>query len=81
VLSVRGSTVMFAVGLIGPATPLAAQLLGGLISVMSCVIVRSARPIRRIVVNLAPTTGGRLPSIQTLTTSCCHSANRKGSVT
>src|SRR5215216_4673828 len=81
VLSLRGSTVMFALGLIGPATPRAAQLVGGLISVISWVIVRSARPIRRVVVNLEPTPGGRPPSSRTLTTSYCHSAKRVGSVT
>src|SRR5829696_7257279 len=81
VLSLRGSTVMFALGLIGPATPRAAQLVGGLISVISWVIVRSVRPIWRVVVNLEPTLGGRLPSRRTLSTSCCHSANWGGSGT
>jgi predicted lactoylglutathione lyase len=59
---------MFAVGLIGPATPLAAQLLGGLISVISCVIVRSTRPIRRIVLNLAPTTVASQSDVDALLT-------------
>src|SRR5262249_17894272 len=43
-------------------------------AVISCVMVRSARPIRRVVVN-------RDPATCTRTTSSCHSGNRAGSVT
>jgi hypothetical protein len=60
--------------------PWAAQAAGGLAWVISCVIVRSLRPIRRVVVNLEPTPGGPLPATRTLMTSGCHSANRVGSV-
>jgi len=38
------------------------------------IIVRSAPLIRRVVANRAS------PSMRTLTTSCCHSANLRGSV-
>jgi hypothetical protein len=76
-----GSTVISALGLNGPSTPWQAQLLGGLSSVISWVVVCSTRPIRRMVVNLAPTPGRRPSSIRTRTTSSCPSANRAGSVT
>ena len=75
------STVTVAPGRIGPSTPRTAQLRGGLSSVTSWVIVRSTPPIRRVVVNLAPTPGGSSPSKRTRTTSRCHSANREGSQT
>jgi hypothetical protein len=78
--SSSGSTVMLAFALSGPSTPRAAKLLGGESSVISCVDLCSTRPIRRVVVNLEPTLGGWCPSIRTLTTSSCHSANREGSV-
>ena len=70
-----------ALGLNGPSTPRQAQLLGGSASVTSCVVACSTRPIRRVVVNLAPTPAGLPPWTCTLTTSCCHSGNREGSVT
>ena len=59
-LSSRGSTLPFAIPLIGPSTPRTAQLLGGL-TVTSEVIVRSPRPIRRVRVTLEPPPGGPLP--------------------
>src|SRR6266536_5901507 len=77
----RGSTVTSAFARIGPSTPRAAQCHGMSIFVISWVVVRSPRPIRRVVVNLVPTPGGSVPSMRTLTTSCCQSGNRVGSVT
>jgi hypothetical protein len=76
-----GSTVMSALGLNGPSTPRTDQVLGGLIWVISCVVVCSTRPIRRVVVNLVPTPAGRPVSMRTRRTSCCHCGNRDGSVT
>jgi hypothetical protein len=76
-----GSTVMRALGLIGPSIPRAAQLAGATSSVISCVMVRSAPRIRRVVTNRAPTRYGRSSAVRTLTTSFCHCANRVGSVT
>jgi len=78
--SSSGSTTTLASGLIGPATPRAAQPLGAATSTISWVIVRSDRPTFRVVVNLAPSPSDASPSNCTRTTSYCHSANRAGSV-
>jgi DNA-binding LacI/PurR family transcriptional regulator len=43
------------------------------------VIREASRSAPLVVVNRAPTPDGPLPSMSTLTTSCCHSANRDGS--
>ena len=67
--------------LIGPSMPRMAQLLGGLISVISEVEVRSEPPIRRVIMHRDPTAGGPSPSMCPLTTPDCHSPNRDGSVT
>ncbi len=68
-----GSIVSVALGRIGPSTPRADHVCGGRLSTISWVMLRSARPIRRVVVN-------RSPSARTLTTSRCHSGNRVTSV-
>src|SRR5215217_3192286 len=66
--------VIVACGRMGPSTPWAAQPRGGSFRVICWIIVRSAPLIRRVVANRAS------PSMRTFTTSCCHSANRRGSV-
>jgi hypothetical protein len=58
VLPLRGSTVTCTIALIGPSIPRMAQLLGGLIAVISGVIFRSAKPMRRVVMHFAPTREG-----------------------
>ena len=54
-----------------PSIPRTAQLLGELSSVVSMVIVRSPRPIRRVVMAFEPTAGGPPPSARALTTLSC----------
>ena len=54
--------------------PRSAQDLGGLVSVISEVAGRSAKPMRRTVTH-------RPPSMPPLTTPFCHTWKRAGSVT
>jgi hypothetical protein len=49
--------------------------------VTSDVLGRSPNPIRRVVMHLDPTWVGPAPSMCPLTTPCCHSPKRDGSVT
>ena len=65
----------------GPSTPWTAHRRGGCIRVTSDVLGRSPNPIRRVVMHLDPTSAVPVPSICPLTTLCCHSLNRDGSVT
>jgi hypothetical protein len=65
-----------------PVDSRTAQLVGHLMSVVSIVIVRSPRPILRVVIALDPTAAGEPPpSTRELTALSCHSASRDGSVT
>ena len=68
--------MIVAAGRIGPVRVLAAQRRGRTASATCWTMDRSTPPIRRIVVNHAPTGSGTGWSVSTRTTSACHCANR-----